>query len=161
MSSIFAAEYGDRMTKLCVLVVRAVDSLRTGCLRNSIVCRQVANHVLGSCTRIFPGTVAILFVTLFGKSLSAQGASNAEPMELRQGAPFVQVMVNGKGPFIFGVDTGTGGEALVCPALAEKLGLPTSGEAEVGDPSGQNRHKVPLYLISSLKVAGVGFKNVK
>jgi len=95
------------------------------------------------------------------RTLSGQDGPSVAPIELRHGIPFVQVRVNGKGPFTFGIDTGTGGEALVCPTLAEKLGLPTTGETEVGDPSGRHRRKVPVYLISSLQVAGVEFRDIK
>jgi hypothetical protein len=104
--------------------------------------------------------VPILLIILLSTILSAEDAPNAEPMELRFGHAFVQVMVNGKGPFSFLVDTGTSGEALVCPNLIEKLSLPASGEQEIGAP-GQRPVKAPVYLVSSLKVAGVEFKNVK
>lgn len=82
-------------------------------------------------------------------------------MDLRHNMPFVQVMVNGKGPFTFSIDTGTGGQALVSPELIQQLGLPVIGEDEVGDPSGINSHKVPQVRIESLKVAGLEFKNVE
>ena len=106
-------------------------------------------------------TTFILATYAITSGLLAQSSPNAEPMELQHGVPFVKVVINGKGPFRFSIDTGTGGEALVCPALAEKLGLPTSGEAEVGDPSAHQSHKEPVYLISSLKVAGIEFKDIK
>ena len=83
------------------------------------------------------------------------------PMEVRNGMPFVQVMVNGQGPFTFGIDTGTGGPALVSPELIEKVKLTVVGQSEVGDPSGLNAHQVPLVKINSLKVAGVEFKDVQ
>jgi len=91
--------------------------------------------------------------------LPAQEIASA-PMELRRNLPHLQVMVNGKGPFTFGIDTGTGGEALVSPQLVEQLSLPVTGEEQVGDPSGVNGRKVPVYRLDSLKVAGVDFKNV-
>jgi hypothetical protein len=93
--------------------------------------------------------------------LSALAQDHTAPMELRHNLPFVQVTVNGQGPFTFGIDTGTGGQALVTPELIEKLKLPVSGEQEVGDPSGRNSHKVPSVRINSLTVAGVEFKNVE
>jgi len=104
--------------------------------------------------------IAVVLLTLTTVSwLAAQ--DHSAPMELRHNLPFVQVMVNGKGPFTFGIDTGTGGEALVSPDLIQQLGLPVTGEEEVGDPSGHNSHKVPKVRIDSLKVAGVEFKNVE
>ncbi len=82
-------------------------------------------------------------------------------MELRHNMPFVQVMVNGKGPFTFSIDTGTGGEALVTPALIQQLNLPVVGKVEVGDPSGLNKKEVPTVKLHSLEVAGVEFKDVQ
>jgi hypothetical protein len=83
------------------------------------------------------------------------------PMAVQRNLPFVQVMVNGKGPFTFGIDTGTGGQALVSPALVEQLGLPVTGETEVGDPSRTNGRKVKMIHIDSLKLEGVEFTNVE
>ena len=75
--------------------------------------------------------------------------------------PFVQVLVNGKGPFTFGIDTGTGTEGLVSPALAQALGLPaTGGTVEAGDPSGRATRKLPLVRLAMLSVAGVDFRDV-
>ena len=102
----------------------------------------------------------LLLILLAVVSAVASDGSHTIAMEIRHNMPFVQVMVNGKGPFTFGIDTGTGGQALVSPALLQQLHLPVSGEAEVGDPSGLNPRKVPTVRIHSLKFAGVEFKNV-
>ncbi len=98
---------------------------------------------------------------VFFLSLTSSAEEHSAPMEMRRDMPFVQVTINGQGPFTFGIDTGTGGQALVTPELIQKLKLTTVGESEVGDPSGRNSHKVPLVQIGSLTVAGVEFKNVK
>ena len=102
---------------------------------------------------------ALLLVVLASPALLAQ--EHSATMELRHGMPFVQVMVNGKGPFTFSIDTGTGGQALVTDELIQQLNLPVIGEDEVGDPSGLNSHKVPKVRIDSLKVAGLEFKDVQ
>ncbi len=104
---------------------------------------------------------AMLFFLAVASTCLAQNAPHSVAMELRHNMPFVQVMVNGKGPFTFGIDTGTGGQALVSPALIQQLKLPITGEEEIGDPSGVNSHKVPAVRIDSLEVAGVEFKNVE
>jgi hypothetical protein len=107
------------------------------------------------------GYATFLMLALLASVSVAEDASHTAAIELRRNMPFVQVMVNGKGPFTFGIDTGTGGEALVSNALAQQLELPAIGEAEVGDPSGLNPRKVRVLGIGSLKVAGVEFKDVK
>jgi len=81
-------------------------------------------------------------------------------MELRRNMPLVQVQVNGRGPYTFGIDTGTGTEALVAPALAEELGLSTIGTVEAGDPSGKNPRQLPQVRLAKLSVAGVDFAGI-
>jgi len=93
-------------------------------------------------------------------AITTSAQDHTVPMELRHNLPFVQVMVNGKGPFTFGIDTGTGGQALVTAALVQELALPIGGEAEVGDPSGRNPKKAAISKIATLTLAGVEFKEV-
>jgi len=106
------------------------------------------------------GRYASLILVLLGNGLAVEAVDATAPMELRHNMPFVQVMVNQQGPFTFGIDTGTGGESLVSPDLARKLHLPSVGEATVGDPSGSNAQRVPLFRIESLTVAGITFRNI-
>src|SRR6185295_6784013 len=54
-------------------------------------------------------------------SIPAAGVEVA--MLMADHLPAVQVMVNGKGPFLFGIDTGGQGSARVDSAVAAKLGL--------------------------------------
>jgi len=82
-------------------------------------------------------------------------------MDVVHGKPYVMVKVNGKGPFRFVIDTGTGGQALVTPALADALGLPSAGQAHLNDPSGQGGKSVPMVLMDRLVVAGVDFRGVR
>src|SRR5580700_11453979 len=97
----------------------------------------------------------LLVVACLCSGLFAEQSATTLPMEVRRNLPFVQVKVNGKGPFTFGIDTGTGGEALVAPDLIQKLGLPVTGETEVGDPSGRNPQKVRTINVDSLKLGDV------
>lgn len=97
--------------------------------------------------------------------LSAVGILRAQntllaPLDLTHGKPFVMVTINGKGPFRFILDTGTGAEALITSELAAQLELPVAGQVRLSDPSGQGGQIVPVLLIQSLKVAGVEFKGV-
>lgn len=65
----------------------------------------------------------------------------------------VPVTVNGKGPFPFVIDTGAE-RTMVSTELAESLGLESPGDAIVHAVTG--RHRVPLYSIDRLSVAGDG-----
>lgn len=43
------------------------------------------------------------------------------PMELRRNMPFVQVQVTGRGPFTFGIDTGTGAASSCAPSSSRSI----------------------------------------
>ncbi len=107
----------------------------------------------------------VLGVGLSAISLLAQSpekpATYQAPMVERYGKPYVMVTINGKGPFRFVVDTGTGGDALVTPELATELGLPTVGHMNLSDPSGQGSKRAPVVLIQSLEFAGLQFPNIR
>jgi hypothetical protein len=102
-----------------------------------------------------------LLVLMGAAAAWAQSVEHSGPMEDRYGKPYVMVTIDGRGPFRFVIDTGTGADALVTPALAEQLGLPTVGHALLSDPSGKGAKKAPIVLMESLQVAGVEFANVK
>jgi hypothetical protein len=102
----------------------------------------------------------LLVVACLCSGLFAEQSATTLPMEVRRNLPFVQVKVNGKGPFTFGIDTGTGGEALVTPDLIRQLGLPVKGEVEVGDPSGKNPRRVRTVSVASIELGDVEFKEL-
>ncbi|MGB6191998.1 MAG: retropepsin-like aspartic protease [Terracidiphilus sp.] len=92
---------------------------------------------------------------------ACQTPTHSVHMDLEHDKPYVMVMVNGQGPFRFIVDTGTGGQAIITPELADKLQLPVIGQARLGDPSGQGRQDAKILSIQSLNLAGVEFTNVR
>jgi predicted aspartyl protease len=98
-----------------------------------------------------------LATSMTGSSLEIHQA----PMLERYGKPYVMVTINGKGPFRFVIDTGTGGDALVTPELAEELGLPTVGHATLSDPSGQGGKRAPIVYLDSLEFAGLRFGGIR
>jgi len=93
--------------------------------------------------------------------LSAQELIHSAPMIERYGKPYVMVTIDGKGPYRFVIDTGTGTDAFVTPELADELKLPSAGEVVVNDPSGQSGQRVSMVLLPSIEVAGVRFLRVK
>jgi hypothetical protein len=82
-------------------------------------------------------------------------------MEVTHGKPYVMVTINGRGPFRFIVDTGTGGDAMVTSELAHLLDLPPAGEARLNDPTGRGGQAAPIRKLDTLRVAGVDFYSVK
>lgn len=105
----------------------------------------------------------ILAASLLGAALglSAQQNTHSAPMIERYGKPYVMVMIDGKGPYRFIIDTGTGADAFITPEVADELKLPTTGEVVLNDPSHQSGQRVSTILLPFIEVAGVKFNSVK
>jgi hypothetical protein len=71
------------------------------------------------------------------------------PMSFTAGIPTLSIMIDGKGPFLVGFDTGAMGGPHMTARLVEALGLQPVGEAHAGDPSGRNLITIKLYPIAS------------
>ncbi len=82
------------------------------------------------------------------------------PMLFRGPMPAVEVKVNGKGPFLFAIDTGAGGAGRIDSSLVEKLSLPEVGEARGSDGSGANALTMKVIQVDSLSVGGLEFHNL-
>jgi len=101
--------------------------------------------------------LTLILATAFSWLTSSEGqkttAGNAKaiPMQSENGMPTVEVMVNGQGPFVFGVDTGTEG-ARIDTTLVEKFGLKASGEAQATDGSGRMPQKVETFKLESVTI---------
>jgi hypothetical protein len=82
------------------------------------------------------------------------------PMLFRGTSPAVSVMVNGKGPFLFMIDTGGQGKARADLSLVGRLGIAAVGQAVSGDGSGRNDRRLDLVTFDRLNVGGVVFRHV-
>jgi hypothetical protein len=116
--------------------------------------------------RNLPGTRVLIVAGVLTAGFAcptaqAQDSSHFAALEIVHDKPFVLVMINGKGPFRFVIDTGTGGQAFVSAELAAELALPRTGQVTLNDPSGKGGRKVPMVLLASLDVAGVEFTGVR
>jgi predicted aspartyl protease len=112
---------------------------------------------LRSATGLFLTAAALLV----SSPAQTPSVTHSADMPERYGKPYVMVTVNGRGPFRFVIDTGTGGDVIISPELAGELSLPTVGQATLSDPSGQGAKKVPIVQIDSLQIAGVDFTNIR
>lgn len=81
-------------------------------------------------------------------------------LRLMAGMPTITAMVNGRGPYRFGVDTGAPGYLRISPRLSTALGLQPAGEALTGDPSGRNPVRVSTYQVESLAFGGLTFSAI-
>lgn len=106
-------------------------------------------------------TIGILFAILLIMATPAIAQPLVDvPITFRGPMPVVEVMVNGKGPFLFTIDTGAGMEADLDAALAAQLKLQTSGKVRGGDPSGRNAQEYDTVAIDSIALGNVEFRNV-
>lgn len=95
------------------------------------------------------------------QTIAEKPAAYMVPLELIHDKPYVSVMVNGRGPFRFLVDTGTGGQALISPEIAEELALPLVGHARLIDPSRMGEQRSDILLVRSLEIGGAEFREIK
>ena len=91
-------------------------------------------------------------------SIPARGVD--VPMLKADHLPAVHVMVNGQGPFLFGIDTGGQGSARIDSALAARLHLPVVGQVRAGDPSGRNARLMNLVKVDALEIGGARFEGI-
>jgi hypothetical protein len=79
------------------------------------------------------------------------------PIRMKYGVPIVDVLVNGKGPYPFVLDTGTSC-VFVAPALAKELGLPRPGFSKPARDAHGKVHRVSATRIDRLSIGGAKFE---
>jgi hypothetical protein len=110
--------------------------------------------------------MAAIITWISGHTQQAQSADSAPkfpieiPMRVEGGMFAVELMVNGKGPFLFAIDTGAEGGPRLDSSLMEKLGLKSSGQISDGDPSGRSPQMAQTVQLDSIEVGGLGFSGV-
>lgn len=111
--------------------------------------------------------LVLLFLALFASAATPAGAQARAPrplvdlpMEFRGSSPAVRVMVNGRGPFLFLIDTGGQGRARADASLVRALGLAAVGQDVSGDGSGQNNRTLDRVVLERLQLGGLVFRDV-
>lgn len=111
----------------------------------------------------------VLVATVSWASWHAQQAHSADsaakftieiPLRIEGGMPAIELMVNGQGPFLFGIDTGAQAGPHIDSSLVEKLKLKSSGQVSVGDPSGRNPQTVDTVKLDSVAIGNLRFTDV-
>jgi hypothetical protein len=82
------------------------------------------------------------------------------PMRVEGGMFAIELMVNGKGPFLFAIDTGAEGGPRLDSSLMEKLGLKPSGQMRDGDPSGRRPGTAETLKLDSIESGGLRFTDL-
>ncbi len=140
----------------CVRIQSRVEHTR----ERRTPCLSRARLGIGFALLLWAGAPVLLAQDSRPRLLRPEG-SPPRPIELLHDKPYVSVMVNGRGPFRFLIDTGTGEQALISPAIADELALPVVGHARLTDPSGQGEQRSDILLVHSLSVAGVEFTEIR
>lgn len=108
-------------------------------------------------------TITYLVILFFACAIpaGAQSSSIADvPMLFRGLMPAVEVMINGKGPFLFAIDTGAQGQARVDTSLAARLNLQSTGTVQASDGSRSNPITLDVVQIDSIAFGGLQFSTV-
>ena len=74
------------------------------------------------------------------------------PVKIINSLPYLEATINGKGPFLFGFDTGFGGQLELDADLAATLHLNPNGQTVVGDGSGNNEATLPTAFVERFKI---------
>ncbi len=103
----------------------------------------------------------IVFMPFICSLVSAQNLKRLEevPMQMINGLPYLEAMVNGKGPYLFGFDSGMGGDMELDSTLAAELNLKVTGKTQAGDPSGKNTVMLDLTQINKVQIGKINFNN--
>ena len=82
------------------------------------------------------------------------------PLRMEGGMPAIELMVNGRGPFLFGIDTGAQGGSRIDTSLVEKLQLKSSGQVQATDGSGRSPQTVDTVRLDSVAIGNLRFSGV-
>ncbi|MDP9003414.1 MAG: retropepsin-like domain-containing protein, partial [Verrucomicrobiota bacterium] len=110
--------------------------------------------------------LSLLVSWAFGPVLQTESADSpiklpaAIALNVDEGIPSVQLMINGQGPFVFGIDTGAQGGSRIDASLVEKLGLKSSGQVQATDGSGRSPQTSEIFKLENVTIGNVQFSNV-
>jgi hypothetical protein len=110
--------------------------------------------------------LAAIATWISGHTQQARSADSAPkfpieiPMRLNGGMPMIELMVNGQGPFLFGIDTGAQGGSRIDASLVEKLKLESSGQVQATDGSGRNPQTADTFKLDSIVIGNLQFADV-
>lgn len=80
-------------------------------------------------------------------------------MRVERGRPVIQASINGKGPFPFVLDTGSG-TVILARSLVSELALQPQGKTRVGDPTDPQAIEADEYTIDALSVGDARFESL-
>jgi hypothetical protein len=109
-----------------------------------------------------PVTFALLWAQLTAYAANKESSPDIEiPFNSDNGVAMVKVMVNGRGPYTFIVDTGEEHLAVISPKIAKELGLPQVGMGETSDPTNNKKLHAPMFQAATLEFGGFKSQRVQ
>ena len=84
------------------------------------------------------------------------GTCTVQPLDVSAAIPVVDVMIDGKGPYRFGIDTGAQGIGRISADLAAQLGLMSVGQVQTPAPGGTLDTR-KIYRARKLAIGGMTF----
>lgn len=109
---------------------------------------------------IVASLAAATAVTIPAQRARSPAGGFTVPMRFVATLPAIEVMVNGKGPFLFEIDTGAQGQARIDSALTEKLGIKSSSDRQVTDGSARGPQRMQMVRLESIEIGGLRFSDV-
>jgi len=82
------------------------------------------------------------------------------PVDVSKGQPVVEVLLDGKGPYRFFLDTGAGTTVLDSD-LAQELGLAVLDSTRIGDPVNPHAIRADVHELKSIQVGTARFEGVR
>ncbi len=103
----------------------------------------------------------IVLMSLTYSATLAQNIKRLEevPMQMINGLPYLEAMINGKGPYLFGFDSGMGGDMELDSTLAVELNLKVTDKTQAGDPSGKNSVTLDVTQVNEVQIGKIKLNN--
>lgn len=105
---------------------------------------------------MLPGLGAIVL-----GSVALCGTPVAVPLTMSGGHPSIELRVNGKGPYRFSFDTGSGAELILEQDLADELGLESKGTRRIGDPNSPDALEAQVVRVARVELGGLTIRDVR
>jgi len=110
-------------------------------------------------TKVLTGIITILLASLTTLAQKKPFVIDV-PMSFYGNRPAIEVMVNGKGPFLFLVDTGAQGMARADASLVKELGLSIRGQTTTTDSSAKTQASINEVRFESLSIGSLKVQDV-
>ena len=104
--------------------------------------------------------IAVITLVFSFPTIARKPAVVDVPMSFYGNRPAIEVMVNGKGPFLFLLDTGAQGMARADTSLVQLLNLPRVGQTTSTDGSAKTQATLNEVRLEMISFGGLQFREV-